>query len=162
MLVALIGERIGMQHTSTPLSSLRSRAIFLIAVEPIAPDTGSRDIAPTAVWTEVRGIKRPVSSTYPTLLDVPFIRTRDEEPAYDLIRCILMIIPEGLRDELLDIPDEVLPEIDCRSLDIAHIGVFNIGAYACKEDRREAVDRLMIATHRAACDGCERVVTEEQ
>ena len=114
-----------MQDASTPLSSLRSRAIFLITVEPIAPDTGSRDIAPAAVWTEVRGIKRPVSSTYPTLRGFNmtlFMRTWDEEPAYDLIRCILLIIPEGLRDKLLDIPDEVLPEIDCRSLDIAHIG----------------------------------------
>jgi len=91
-----------------------------------------------------------------------FMRTWDEEPAYDLIRCILLIIPEGLRDKLLDIPDEVLPEIDCRSLDIAHIGVFNIGAYARKEDGLEAVDRLMITTHRAACDSSERVVTEEQ
>ena len=59
-------------------------------------------------------------------------------------------------------PTKYLPRVDCRSLDIAHIGVFNIGAYACKEDRLEAVDRLMITTHRAACDSCERVVTEEQ
>ena len=136
-----------------------------MTIETVATDTRSRGIAAILVTCEVDGVKRPVSCAYPDLRRLRIAAltiTWHEEPAHDLVRRILLIIPEGLRDELLDIPDEVLTEIDRRRLDVAHVGVTRVRALTCIEDRLEAIDRLVVATYRVTSDSSEGIVTEEQ
>ena len=57
MVVALIGERIGMQHTAAPRGLTLLFAIVDMTIETVATDTWSRGIAAILVTCEVDRIK---------------------------------------------------------------------------------------------------------
>ena len=90
------------------------------------------------------------------------ICTWDEVAASNHISRISRVRPEGLRDKVLDVSDEVLTEVNSLHLKVVH----RITSYARNSGtlqvlRSQAIDSLMLTADRVTCYSGQRIVTEE-